>query len=411
MATDVKDATSKYSREHQYDLLELSFYRLTESGDVPEKTKWVDLSGNLEELNLYEDIMSPSMTGQLMLTDGFNLPDRLPILGGERLRIRFKTASFEKEFSAVMVIHKVGERFFSQDPGKAQMYWLFLSTEDGWNDAQVDASFGFRGTYDGLVKKTLELLKSTRPLDTVPSIGIVDFVAPFWSPLKIASFAARRAATENADPVFFWDTGNGYQFKNLKAIYDQAPVKKIFIEPRNTDSILKHADKLFDTVLKWNYSQSDDKLKMNKKAAFGSDVYTVDVINWNVTKAELKKDSIEVIRIDKYPINDSKSTLRSKTEFITTRPDGSDSFELTRDAILNRIDNKRIVAEIPGDSGVHAGQVIDLDVPSQSAGPEYVKERTASGKFLIASAKHVLIRDRYRVVIELLKDATEGQVL
>lgn len=410
--SEAVDKTATFSREHQYDLLELSFYRLTDAGEVPEKSLWVDLASMLEELNIFEDIMQPTVTGQLLLTDGFNLIDRLPILGGERLRIRFKTASFEKEVSLVMVIHKVGERIFStRNTDKAQMYWLYLSSEDAWTDAQVDSSFGFKGTYDGLVKKSLELLGSKRPADIMPTIDICEFVAPYWSPLRIATFASKRAATEDGDPVFFFETTEGYRLVNLKTIYNQAPVKKIFIEPRNTNSILEHGDKLFNMVTNWNYAQSDNKLVMNRKGAFGADVYKWDVVNWNVTRETLAKDAIEVIRIDKYPILDSVAKLRAKTDFITTRNDGSERFELQRDAVMNRIDNKRVVVEIPGDSNVHAGQVIDLDVPSMTAGLEYVKERVASGKFLIASAKHVLIRDRYRLNLELLKDATEERVL
>lgn len=403
--------TENYSRQHQFDLLEMSFYRLADDGTVPEKTKWIDLAAQMEEFNLFEDIMAGGMTAQLLLTDGFNLPDRLPILGGERIRIRFKTASFEKEISVVMVIHKVGERFFSQGPDKAQMYWLYLSTEDGWNNAQMDVSFGHKGTYTGLVERALTMLGSTRPKDLMTTTGIVQFISPYWSPLRICSFAAERGLSTDGDPIFFWETPDGYQLKNLLEIYKQAPIKKIFIEPRNTNSILEHGDKLFNVVQNWNYAKSDDRLTQNRNGDFGSDVYYLDTTNWNFDRQELKKVDIEIIRIDKFPIVDSASKTRSKTQAIWTRPDGSHQNYFKRKAVLDRLDNKRIVVEIPGDSTIHAGQTLDLDVPSATAGIEYIKERVASGKFLIASCKHILIRDRYRMNLELLKDATEERIL
>ena len=402
----------KFSKAHQYELMELNFYRLADDGTVPEKTLWTDLSPMMEEMNVYEDIMAGSLTAQLMLADAFNLPDRLPILGGERVRIRFKTPSFKDEINITMVIYKVGERIFSaSDNQKAQMYWLYLCTEDGWDDAQMDLSFGIKTTYDGLIQNCLsDKLKTTRKVDLEKTLGIVSYVAPYWSPLKICSFAASRARTENGDPMFFWETTEGYQLKSLKTIYAQSPQKKIFIQPKNTSVNMDQVQNTFNSVTNWNYAKSDDKLTQNKAGSFGTSVYYLDTLTWNINLGAVTKADIEINRIDKFPIVDSPSKFRSKTTSVLTLHDGSDQTVVVRDAVLDRIDNKRIVVELPGDSEVHAGQLMDLDVPSMTASAEYIKERVASGKFLVASVKHILVRDRYRMNLELLKDATEVRV-
>jgi len=403
--------TQRYSREHQYELLELTFYRLTDSGDVPDKTKWIDMASMMEELDIYEDIMSNSVTGQMLVVDGFNMPDRLPIVGGERLKVRFRTASFEKEINQTMVIYKVGERMFSNNPDKAQMYWLFLCTEDAWNNAQLDVSFSSRGTYDSLIKKSLEKLNSKKTQDLQATNGIASFIAPYWSPLKICSYAATRSVTDDGGPMFFWETTDAYMLKSLDTMFKQAPQKKIFIEDRKGNSILEHADKLFNTVMSWNYAASDDKLTQNRNGDFGTDVYIMDTVNWNISRQEVTKDSIDIIRIDKFPITDSKWSGRSKTESVLSKPDGSEQSEVRKRLILDKIDNKRIVVELPGDSSVHAGQLIDLDVPSMTGQLAYATEKVASGNFLAASVRHILVRDRYKMNIELLKNATEKQVV
>lgn len=400
-----------YSSTHQYEMLELAFYRPLENGTPPEKTKWVDLSPMVEELDIFEDVMVGSVTGQLMINDAYNLPDRFPIVGGERLKIRFKTPTIDREINLTMVIYKVGERFKSKASDKTQSYWLYLCTEDQWNSNQMDLSFSNRSTYAELVTRVLGMLQTTKPKNIESTVGINTFISPYWSPLRICEFAASRATTEQGDPMFFWETTDAYNLRSLKSLFDQAPQKRIFIEPRNTNAALEHGDKMFNVVLDWNYAAGDDKLTLNKNGSFGKTVKVIDTVNWNITQEAVTPEAIDVIRIDKYPIADIKSQQRSKSDEVYTQADGSHLTEARKRAILDKLDNKRIVVSIPGDSSVHAGQLIELDVPSITGGNENTEERVASGKFFCASARHIIIRDRYRLNLELLKNATEKQVV
>ena len=47
----------------------------------------VDVRGIISELNIYEDIFSNSLKADLTLTEAYNLPYKLPIIGEETLNI------------------------------------------------------------------------------------------------------------------------------------------------------------------------------------------------------------------------------------------------------------------------------------------------------------------------------------
>lgn len=398
-----------FSRENQFDIGEALMYRLKPDGSEPNEK--LDIRAMIEEHDFFEDILSPFMSGQMLISDSFNLPDSFPIVGGERISIRFKTSSFNSDVRIKYVVYKVGERIVGEDLSKAQLYWLYLCPEDKWNDSQTDVSFGITSTYDGVANRALDLLKSTKKRDFEPTLGVVSFVSPYWSPLRCCEFAASRARTDIGDPMFFWETVDQYSLKSLTSLYKQEPIKRIFIEPKGTRSILEHGDKLFDTVTSWSYQESDNRLKQNVEGAFGTDVYYLDPQNWNITRRELTSDDIESVKIEKYSLSDSPSKNRSKTTSIIEKSDQSDQIKAKRDAILDRIDNKRLIVELPGDSKVRAGQTILLDIPSPVANASYAKERTSSGKWLIVSVRHITIRDRYKMNLELVKDSTETKVI
>ena len=63
-----------------------------------------DLTTHLEELNLYEDIFSNTITGHLTLQEGYNLPQYLPIVGEESVNCNIKMAGLESAESELFDI-------------------------------------------------------------------------------------------------------------------------------------------------------------------------------------------------------------------------------------------------------------------------------------------------------------------
>jgi len=65
----------------------------------------LDLTPLLLSLNIYEDMFSPVMTGNITITDTINLFTDAPIVGNEKLTVKFYSYGYEPA-DEVDVIHK-----------------------------------------------------------------------------------------------------------------------------------------------------------------------------------------------------------------------------------------------------------------------------------------------------------------
>ena len=61
----------------------------------PTTEEFADITEFMMEINLYEDLFSPCMTGNVVLADATNLISNLPILGNEYITIKLRTPSLE----------------------------------------------------------------------------------------------------------------------------------------------------------------------------------------------------------------------------------------------------------------------------------------------------------------------------
>ena len=56
----------------------------------------VDLKDFLVELNIYEDIFSSTLYGDIVLSDSRNIIEFLPIIGEEYINVHFQTPTFDR---------------------------------------------------------------------------------------------------------------------------------------------------------------------------------------------------------------------------------------------------------------------------------------------------------------------------
>ena len=404
-------ASQQYSLSNQVTVEELAIFEPDENGNAPAREEWVNIASFMQEVDLYEGIMSPSMGGQILLADPFNLPDQFPIEPGVRLYIRFKTTSYEKPVEQLLVVYKIGERIFSQQEEKAQMYWLYLCSEEKYLDVQTDVSYGFKGTYSDLIKKSLDKdLGSKKTQDLSQTMGIINFVAPNWSPLTVCDFAANRAVDESNSPFFFWENVDKINFKSLKQIYSQPVFKRLFIEPRGTDQNTNNSEKLIHTIRSWEYKESLNLLAVHNEMAFGAKVSTLDTKTWNIDTVDVDQPALNDVTLEENPFvviwsNPKKVDLQYK------RSDGSNVAVTKKRSIMSRLKQYQIIAETPGDSDLRSGCIIEADVPSFSSGVDYVNEQYSSGKWLVLGVRHIIVRDRYRQNIEIIKDSTAKMII
>ena len=370
----------------------------------------LNIKDMIEEYNIFEDILSPTISAKILVNDVFNLPDSFPIIGGERIRLIFKTpinADFcEQEF----VVYKVGERLIdTTSHEKLTGYWLFLCTPDRYRDSFTEISQSYKGLYSEILEKVLTQIKSSKSLEKDDTTGTVSFIAPYWSPLKIGSWITSRAYGSDMENFLFYETLDSYHFKSIKKIYAQEPHAKFFIEPKQAGETIGD-DKSFRTVAHWEYPASINRLQQHMSSVFGTTVYEFDATTKNFQKTEFDYSTMfadeKFAKLEKFPIyDDVGKENRQKISFVMSREDGSHIGTQYRKIVKALMASYRLKIIIKGDSSLRVGSIIELDVPSRVAGQPDATEQLTSGKWLIASLKHVIKRQAYTMFVELTKDS------
>lgn len=405
------DNTNKlgYSQFNQIELVSVEMFR-----DGWKTEDYVDIRAMVDEINIYEDMFSPTISASMLVADGLNLPDKFPIIGGEHVLIRFKTPTFQDEVSQEFMVYKIGKKVADARNSKMQGYVLYLCTLDRYRDSYTDVSKSFKGTYKDIVNETLNILQSTKSLNSDPTLGNQKFISPFWSPLKICKWIAERAVGSKYEPFFFFEDLSGYNFKSAKTIYEQEPVTKIFIEMGQMPDAIDNQERNFERSTRYEVIDGNDRLQQHSDGLFGSKIYQYNATNKTLTLNEYDYTSMfdtpDAAKIEQYPLfDDVGKGNRQKRQFIMERADGSHLGAYYRKMMLGMLASYGLRIVVKGNSSLRVGSIVELDIPSKRAGEPEVEEVT-SGRWLITSLKHIIKRDQYDMVLELSKDSYKQNI-
>jgi hypothetical protein len=190
----------------------------------------LDILALVLELNLYEDIYSPSLSGVVTIIDTHNLIGRFPIIGEEKLKIEVETPNRQSEdkkaqgFTSFSIkqtfrVYKVANRKIEMNK---QVYQLFFFSEEAYKSHGQVWSLPFSGTSDQIINQIVkEKLESQKPIVTGSSSNFMKFVSPYWSPFECIKYVATHAlaptTAKQADYLFF-ETNRDYKFESLSVL-------------------------------------------------------------------------------------------------------------------------------------------------------------------------------------------------
>jgi len=194
----------------------------------------LDISGVLLEVQLYEDIDTPSVTGTVSFVNTDGLSNSGPIIGQEYLKLKIRTPTFEKEENIIdfteNVLH-VTNVTVSQVGNKGELILMNVITSEAVRNQGAVVSRSVKGTYDQFVETLLKSdLKCTKKLDIEASAGLRKYVLPNTNPFDLIKIFRRKAVSfaTNSPTYVFFENFRGYHFKTLEKMYEQKPVMTYF---------------------------------------------------------------------------------------------------------------------------------------------------------------------------------------
>lgn len=407
----------------------------------------IDVSSIYEEINIFDSLFMPVMSGKIVIRDSIGLSGKLIFDGSETLLIDMikseedpDVANFKKAFR----IYKQSDRV---NVGlNSEMYILhFVSDELIFSDQQrVNQSY--ENTYSEIAKRILlDYLQITpNQLGGIynDTVGIKKIVIPNLRPLEAIEWCAKRAVDLQSSPNFlFYQNRNGYNFASLTNLLTKPEILDVKFEPKNIESIDSFRE--ISSARSMEIVSQIDNIDLTRSGVnagtfIGFDPLTKIIYkkqvsyadHYNSMKHGNEKPNVSIIenRNKNTNINsfNSKKILatfsasRKYSEYIKkydptsiTKEDNVEEYFSKRKAIIKNLMNRRIKFVMPGNFNLTSGFNVNVKVPNLSKKEKGTdnEDSSISGKYLIVATRHIIGYEKHETIIEVATTSTSNDFI
>lgn len=413
----------------------------------------IDIRDYLSEINIYEDIFSPSLYGTLLLVDSRNLIKEMPIVGDEYLVVKIKTPSTNSFISKTFRVYSVTNREIVRDLN-TQTYLLHFISKEAIVDTVKPLFRSFTGRISDVVKSIFDkYIVTTRTFDIINNTvqtneertkltvlsetkNKVKFVSPGWTPFKCINWCASKSIPDEgtACNFLFFETTKGFYFVNLEKLFsinnktEQISMGKYFYkisQVKNNDV----NEKMF-IAEDFQIIKTTDHLQNYDNGYLASRLITLDVINkkyeafdydhvekfdsYEHSQGErsqplFMKDSVRnpLTKIKFYPINPGLHTIDSNIN------ENMPNIYSNRMSNLLELSNFKLNINVPGRTDAEVGRMIYFSFPDVS--PKADEDKVLSGEdayysgyYLVSAIRHKISLHKHTMTMEIIKDALGG---
>jgi len=306
-------------------LLECSIHSPS-GGAIPVQ---LNVPGVLAQLNVFEDLFSNVLKGQLTFVDTQGLAEAIPLIGDETLIISFLTPGGEgTQITAESTVgdsrtvaeETVRQRFKIYDcketkiQNRVRSYQLFFVSEEYVTSSKIKVSKGYSGQkYSFIVDDVMNKINKNIKSDYRKNIYIEEtstpqnIIVPNWSPFHAINFCASRSLSDDATPqdqtnasvnptpralgslfVFYEKLGTGFFYESIETMIGKQ-------KSQDNIPLYQYTPKLLEnTSLGINYFGVDTfevmssfkTLENLKHGLFGSTLITYDPLRMKYDKVK-----------------------------------------------------------------------------------------------------------------------------
>lgn len=406
----------------------------------------IDLSMIMIELNIFEDLFSPVITGTLLIADVNDLTNILPIRGYEYLRVSFNkigendTDAYSKTFR----IYKKSER--TRIGLQPEIFILHFCSEELLINESTRVSKSYTNMpinkiiYD--IGSSFLKINNERFLEknVDPTSGIHEFIVPNWKPFQAINWLCQRAISPvNSGATFlFYETQKGFHFKDLQALVKEKSVDKLIYGPKAVDPRDKDFGEFGESGIEdYVVKNMFDTLSMMQTGGLAGTLIAVDPLRQSIkeTKYTLPEQWNKTQHLNKYPLTSYSKTRTGKAlhessesfrrVHITTlghdqlsyarkqktslHPNGVEQWFIPRTMYFSHLKQIKLEVVLPGHHKLQIGHVVDVEIPAAAhhdPSESYDIDDHLSGRFLITALRHKIDRSAHACILELVKDSS-----
>lgn len=415
-------------------------YKIDEVVIVTKSGK-IDVSSIFTEINIFDSILMPVMSGNIMIRDSLNLSGQLYFDGSESLLISLKKDqdSNDLSFKKAFRIYKQTDRI-ADGPATVKYLLHFVSDELIYSDQQrINQSY--ENKYSEIVKSILidylKVPKNNLGGIYEPSSGIKKVIIPNLRPLEAIQWCAKRAVDLNYSANFlFFQNITGYNFATLSTLLSQKEIIDIKYQTKNLDNntafnemqgaryleILSLNDIIdktrsgvnagkfigFDPVTRSiktkNISYGDHYLNMthgNKNPNFSS------IQNRDGMENSEAFNSRKTVSIFGYEKQFSKY-IKKKDPTSISKEENIENWYFQRKAIFKNLMSKKLKIVMPGNFQLSSGFNVNVDAPQIGVFNKNSNEndKSISGKYMIVASRQIISFEKHETIIEVASSSS-----
>jgi hypothetical protein len=395
----------------------------------------VDITDMFEELNIFDSIFNPAMTGTILINDSFGLSGKLSFDGSEILLVDMGKTSDAARIKKSFRIYKQSSRKSLNLNSEA--YILHFVSDEFILSQQIRISQAFKDTYANITKNILNNYLSVADGEIAmleASDGIRSVVIPNKTPFEAIDFCTKRAVNDKMSPTFlFFENKLGYNFATTSTLLARPVVHNINFQPKN---FFDPTGELMGAMHYEVVTQFD--MNKNIRAGVyagtftGFDINTRTVANKIVDFASMYNKSNHANQTPNIgsitnkqgfkntEMFGSKKILYPITAFSSTDPyitendptlanleDDTYNYLLQREAMMQNLMNLRMKIVMPGNFDLTSGLMANLRLPMRSEkakGTDNI-DHSLNGKYLIVATRHIITYQKHETVMEVATDS------
>jgi|694.fasta_scaffold06428_15 hypothetical protein len=395
----------------------------------------VDVSSIFEELNIFDSIFTPCITGNIVIRDSNGLTNKFSFDGSEVLIVEMGKTDSDATFRKSFRIYKQTERQSINLTSEA--YILHFVSEEFIISQQSKISQSFRDTYSNVVKKIFSDnlgIRDNMICYMEESEGIRKILIPNMKPFDAIKFCATRALNKKQSPTFlFFENKVGYNFVTLSSLLADSPSHYINFNIKNfgqnsnelMGAIKYEVISQFDlnknitsglyasTFMGFDYITKNFAVKaINYDSLYGTSEHANKTPNIGIVtnKFGLKNTEMYDSRVVFSPMNafysDSSYIKENDPESIDIQDDPY-NYRVQREASIRSILNQRVKVLMPGNFDLTSGLTADLQIPvrGQNTIGNNDTDYSLSGKYIITASRQMITYQKHETIIELGTDS------
>lgn len=397
---------------------------------ITAKGFYQDVGAQVINVQFYEDIFAPFITGSLILKDSLDLVNLFPFIGEEYLELEISTPTLDKNnIKGKYYIYKMTNREMSGD--KSVVYQLhFISVE-----AVVDLNKKTSRVFGDKISKMVEPfikdktfgLESNKKVFIEETLNNTKYISNYWTPIENIMYLADTAINTNRSPSYvFFENRDGFYFVSLERLYTNAVFQDFVYDKYTRDDrpgggSVRNPEKDFKRILEISIPTAYDYMDRIRSGMLSS-----RQVSYDVTKKTYSAKNYNMFQrfeqqkhLNKYPINSDRAVFRAASRIINY-PKNFGNFngfgDVTnaksnqeRISLLKLAEANKINITVPGRCDYTVGQKIKLDlkrIEPLSKKDGDTTDKMFSGNYIIAAINHYVDREKHECYMEIIKESS-----